>query len=81
MKLNLFLISATAMVNAAIGTDPVQLETAADYAILAKTGISTVPNSVITGDIAVSPIAAAAPMPPDVLPLALLLLTSISKEV
>jgi hypothetical protein len=60
MKLNLFLISATAMVNAAIGTDPVQLETAADYAILAKTGISTVPNSVITGDIAVSPIAAAA---------------------
>lgn len=33
----------------------VELGTAMNYVILAKTGISTVPNSVITGDIAVSP--------------------------
>ena len=36
---------------------PVGLGSAGDYAILAKTGISTVPSSTITGDIAVSPIA------------------------
>jgi hypothetical protein len=34
----------------------VPLGTAGDYVILAKAGISTVPNSVITGDIGVSPI-------------------------
>jgi hypothetical protein len=39
---------------------PVELGTAGNYAILAKTAISTVPQSAITGDIAVSPIAAAA---------------------
>jgi hypothetical protein len=39
---------------------PVSLGTAADYVILAKSGISTVPKSVITGDIAVSPITATA---------------------
>jgi hypothetical protein len=33
----------------------VNLGTAGDFAILAKTGISTVPSSVITGDIGVSP--------------------------
>jgi hypothetical protein len=63
MKLNLFLLSAAAMVNAATAiatVDEVDLGTAGDYAILAKTGISTVPYSVITGDIAVSPIAAGA---------------------
>jgi hypothetical protein len=38
----------------------VDLDTAADFAILTKAGISTVPNSTITGDIAVSPIAATA---------------------
>jgi hypothetical protein len=38
----------------------VNLLSAGNYAILAKTGISTVPISVITGDIAVSPITAAA---------------------
>jgi len=43
-----------------VKTAPVNLGTAGDYAILAETGISTVPNSVITGDIAVSPIAASA---------------------
>lgn len=41
----------------AIGAQaPVNLGTAGNYAILAKTGISTVPPSSITGDIAVSPI-------------------------
>jgi hypothetical protein len=39
---------------------PVDLGSACNYAILAKTGISTVPNSIITGDIAVSPIAGGA---------------------
>jgi hypothetical protein len=38
----------------------VELLTAGDYVILTKTGISTVPTSAITGDIAVSPIAATA---------------------
>jgi hypothetical protein len=40
--------------------DQVDLGTAKNYVILTKTGISTVPNSAITGDIAVSPIAATA---------------------
>jgi hypothetical protein len=39
---------------------PVDLGTAGDYVILTKTGISTVPASLITGDIAVSPIAGTA---------------------
>jgi hypothetical protein len=39
---------------------PVDLGTACNYAILAKSGISTVPTSTITGDIGVSPIAATA---------------------
>jgi hypothetical protein len=38
----------------------VVLRDAEDYVILAKSGISTVPNSIITGNIAVSPIAAEA---------------------
>jgi hypothetical protein len=65
--LNLLLLSAVALVNADAGADPVDaneiavdLGTAGNYAILAKTGISTVPASDITGDIAVSPIAAEA---------------------
>jgi hypothetical protein len=41
-------------------TPTVLLGTAENYAILAKAGITTVPTSVITGDIAVSPIAEAA---------------------
>jgi hypothetical protein len=60
MKLNLFLLSATAMVNAATAIATVELGTAGDYVILAKSGISTVPKSDITGDIAVSPIATTA---------------------
>jgi hypothetical protein len=42
------------------GEKPVNLRSAGDYVILAKTGISTVPTSAITGDIAVSPIDATA---------------------
>jgi hypothetical protein len=58
MKLNLFFLSAAVLVNAASATvvATVNLRTAANYAILSKAGISTVPTSVITGDIAVSPI-------------------------
>jgi hypothetical protein len=41
-------------------TPPVELGTAGNYAIVAKTGVSTVPNSSIFGDVAVSPIAGAA---------------------
>lgn len=37
--------------------EPVDLGMAGDFVILSKTGISSVPNSVITGDIGVSPIA------------------------
>jgi len=43
---------------AALGPAAVNLRTAANYAILSKTGVSTVPPSVITGSVAVSPIAA-----------------------
>ena len=65
MKLNLFILSATAMVNAVVSGNmfeepTVNLRTAGDFAILSKAGISTVPDSVITGDIGVSPIAATA---------------------
>jgi Ice-binding-like len=39
------------------GGSCVSLGTAANYAILAKTGVSTVPNSVVTGNIGLSPAA------------------------
>jgi hypothetical protein len=39
------------------GATPVDLGTAGNFVILAKSGISTVPNSAVTGDIGVSPIA------------------------
>jgi hypothetical protein len=45
-------------VTALSGQLPVNLGMAADFVILAETGISTVPNSVITGNIGVSPNAA-----------------------
>ncbi|MEK6749063.1 MAG: ice-binding family protein [Pseudomonadota bacterium] len=44
----------------AIGASPVNLGTAGNFAILAKSGISTVPASAVTGDMGVSPIAATA---------------------
>jgi hypothetical protein len=43
-----------------VPTAPILLGTDSNYAILAKSGITTVPVSVITGNIAVSPIAEAA---------------------
>lgn len=42
---------------AGVGPSPVLLRTAGTYVILAKTGISTVPASVITGDVGISPAA------------------------
>jgi hypothetical protein len=61
MKLILSLLLA-ALVNSATGTytTTVDLGGAAEYAILAKSGISTTPGSTIIGNIAVSPIAATA---------------------
>jgi hypothetical protein len=52
------LILAVAGTAYANGPRPVSLGTASNYAILSKTGISTVPPSAITGDIAASPVAA-----------------------
>ena len=40
---------------ACTGTGCVNLGTAANYAILAQTGVSTIPNSVVTGNIGLSP--------------------------
>ena len=48
--------SFTTRADASIGILPVNLGTAGNFAILAKSGISTVPSSVVTGDIGVSPI-------------------------
>jgi hypothetical protein len=62
----LFLVNAAGASLASEGTltvgvvsvvpSPVNLGTASNYAILAKTGISSVPSSVVTGNIGVSPI-------------------------
>jgi hypothetical protein len=60
MKFNFLLLSAAALFNGATATETVDLKSAANYAILTKTGISSVPDSSITGNIAVSPIAATA---------------------
>lgn len=65
MNLNLFLLSVAVMINVVKGTSinvkPVELGNAVgDFAILAKTGLSTVPKSTDTGNIAVSPITSAA---------------------
>jgi hypothetical protein len=53
-------LRGTAPLSTPPATPPVELGTAGNYAILAKTGISTVPNSSIYGDVAVSPISHAA---------------------
>ncbi|OEU18181.1 hypothetical protein FRACYDRAFT_217733 [Fragilariopsis cylindrus CCMP1102] len=67
MNLNLFLISAAAMVSVASASTAlppsppaVNLGTAEDFVILAKAGVTNVPGGAITGDIGVSPIAASA---------------------
>lgn len=49
--------SFTTGTTAAVGPAPVLLGTAGNYVILAKTGVSTVPASAITGDIGLSPAA------------------------
>jgi hypothetical protein len=54
------LLLAAACNTVTSATPAVDLGDAGDYVILTKTGISTVPDSVITGNIAVSPIAATA---------------------
>ena len=51
--------SFTTGTTVAIGPAAVNLGTAGNYVILAKTAISTVPTSAVTGDIGVSPAAAA----------------------
>ena len=43
--------------SACVGASCVSLGTAANYALLAKTGVSTVPSSVITGNVGLSPAA------------------------
>ena len=48
--------SFTTKAVASTGQAPVNLGTAGNFVILAKSGVSTVPNSVVTGDIGVSPI-------------------------
>ena len=53
-------ILAALVLATAAATDPVCLGAAGDFAILAKTGISTVPTSAITGNIGVSPVSAEA---------------------
>ncbi|KAJ7701104.1 ice-binding protein [Mycena rosella] len=60
MLSSLFKISFLAALGSvvAFGPAPVNLGTAGTYAILSKSGVSTVPPSVITGNVGVSPIAA-----------------------
>jgi cytoskeletal protein CcmA (bactofilin family) len=59
MKLFLSLLLATA-VNAGTYTETIDIGLASNYAILAKSGIATVPDSTVDGDIGVSPITFAA---------------------
>jgi len=47
----------TVTVSAALGPPPVLLGAAGNFVVLSKTGVSTVPASVITGDVGVSPAA------------------------
>ncbi|KAJ7100084.1 antifreeze protein [Mycena belliarum] len=56
----LFIVSLLTALSsvAAMGPAAVNLRTAGNFAILAKSGVSTVPPSVITGSVAVSPISA-----------------------
>lgn len=49
--------SAIESSNYGTGSETVNLRTSGDYAILAKTAISTIPDSVITGDVGLSPAA------------------------
>ncbi|KAJ7626728.1 hypothetical protein B0H17DRAFT_1218545 [Mycena rosella] len=57
MPCNILQLSVLAAVGSALaaGPPPVLLGTAANFAILAKSGVSTVPNSVTNGSIGISP--------------------------
>ncbi|KAJ7513174.1 antifreeze protein [Mycena galericulata] len=55
---NISFLTALASSVAALGPAAVNLRTAGSFAILAKSGVSTVPPSVITGNVGVSPISA-----------------------
>ncbi|KAJ7916050.1 hypothetical protein B0H13DRAFT_2451204 [Mycena leptocephala] len=50
-----FVLLATIHCTFAAGPAPVLLGTAGNFAVLAKTGVSTVPNSAISGNVGVSP--------------------------
>src|SRR5580658_5481161 len=50
------LVAAKGMYGAGLGPGPVNLGAAGNYVILAKTGVSTVPASNVTGNIGVSPV-------------------------
>jgi hypothetical protein len=56
----LMVAAASAAVASAVTADDIDLGLACGFAVLAKSGISTVPTSAINGDIGVSPIAATA---------------------
>jgi hypothetical protein len=60
MNTMLFSMVIAVVLSASVAEPTVELRSAANYVILAKAGISTVPTSTITGDIAVSPITGAA---------------------
>ncbi|KAJ7512986.1 antifreeze protein [Mycena galericulata] len=53
---NICFLTALASSVAALGPAAVNLRTAGNFAILAKAGVSTIPPSVITGNVGVSPI-------------------------
>ncbi|KAJ7506938.1 antifreeze protein [Mycena galericulata] len=55
---NICFLTALASSVAALGPAAVNLRTAGNFAILSQTGVSTVPPSVITGSVGVSPISA-----------------------
>ncbi|KAJ7503244.1 antifreeze protein [Mycena galericulata] len=57
---NICFVTALASSVAALGPAAVNLRTAGNFAVLSKSGVSTVPPSVITGNIGVSPISATA---------------------
>lgn len=60
ITMGVLLSFSTAFAATPLVTPPVNLGMAGNFAILAQSGISTVPDSVITGDIGVSPIVATA---------------------
>src|SRR5580658_6192148 len=54
------LLSAKGMYGAGLGPGPVNLGAAGNYVILAKSGVSTVPTSNVTGNIGLSPVTSTA---------------------